>query len=128
MSRLRRRFQRRTDSDGAAAVATGLLRGARFRRGPAPGPPSERARRERLAILIALVTFGFFSMAARCAHLQILRAPELLALARSQHEKAIDLDPRRGPILDRNGQELALSIDVDSLYADPSKVQDAGTA
>ena len=126
MSRLRRRFQRRAAADGEAAPA-GLLRGARFRRGDV-GPPSERARRERLSILIAAVAIGFLAMAARCAHLQILRAPELLALARSQHEKAVDLDPRRGPILDRNGQELALSIDVDSLYADPSKVQDAGAA
>ena len=126
MSRLRRRFQRRAAAGGGDGMTAGLLRGARFRRGPAPGPPSERARRERLAILIAVVTFGFFAMAARCAHLQILRAPELLALARSQHEKAIDLDPRRGPILDRNNQELALSIDVDSLYADPSKIADAG--
>ncbi|HZN02290.1 MAG TPA: penicillin-binding transpeptidase domain-containing protein [Candidatus Polarisedimenticolia bacterium] len=126
MSRLRRRFQRRA-ADGTATPA-GLLRGARFRRGPVPGPPSERARRERLAILIAMISIGFLGMAARCAHLQIVRAPDLLALARSQHEKAVDLDPRRGPILDRNGQELALSIDVDSLYADPSKVADAAAA
>ena len=126
MSRLRRRFQKRT-ADGAAA-ASGLLRGARFRRGPAPGPPSERARRERLSILIAAISFGFLAMGARCVHLQILRAPELLALARSQHEKAVDLDPRRGPIHDRNGEALALSIDVDSLYADPSKIADKGAA
>jgi cell division protein FtsI (penicillin-binding protein 3) len=128
MSRLRRRFQRRPARGGDEPAPSGLWRGARFRRGPAPGPPSERARRERLSIVIAAIALGFLAMAARCAHLQILRAPALLALARSQHEKAVDLDPRRGPILDRNGQELALSIDVDSLYADPSMIADAGAA
>jgi cell division protein FtsI (penicillin-binding protein 3) len=131
MSHLRRRFgrRRRTARGGGEPVSSGLWRGARFRRGPAPGPPSDRARRERLAIVIAVVSCGFFAMAARCAHLQILRAPALLALARSQHEKAVDLDPRRGPIKDRNGEDLALSIDVDSLYADPSMIQDtAGVA
>ena len=126
MSRLRRRFQRRA-AEGTTAT-DGLLRGSRFRRGPAPGPPSERARRERLSIVIAAISLGFLAMGARCVHLQILRAPELLALARSQHEKAIDLDPRRGPVYDRNGRNLALSIDVDSLYADPSKIADPGAA
>jgi cell division protein FtsI (penicillin-binding protein 3) len=121
VSRLKRRFGKRSAA-GDAAVPSGLWRGARFRRGPAPGPPSERARRERLSIVIAGITLGFLAMGARCIHLQVLRAPELLAQARAQHEKAIDLDPRRGPIRDRNGEELALSVDVDSLYADPSKV------
>ncbi len=121
MSRLKRRFQKRS-AEGDEAVSSGLWRGARFRRGPAPGPPSERARRERLSIIIAGITLGFLAMGARCIHLQVIRAPELLAQARAQHEKAIDLDPRRGPIRDRNGEELALSVDVDSLYADPSKV------
>jgi cell division protein FtsI (penicillin-binding protein 3) len=125
MSRLKRRFQKRPAAAGEEVLPAGLWRGSRFRRGPAPGPPSERARRERLSIVIAGVTLGFLAMGARCFHLQVLRAPALLAQAIAQHEKAIDLDPRRGPILDRNGQELALSVDVDSLYADPKKIGNA---
>jgi len=121
VSRLKRRFRKRAAATDQP-VSSGLWRGSRFRRGPAPGPPSDRARRERLSIVIAAVALGFLAMGARCIHLQVLRAPALLAQARAQHEKAVDLDPRRGPILDRNGQELALSIDVDSLYADPKKV------
>ncbi|HEV8199460.1 MAG TPA: penicillin-binding transpeptidase domain-containing protein [Candidatus Polarisedimenticolia bacterium] len=121
MSRLKRRLRKRSAA-GEDAAPSGLWRGARFRRGQAPGPPSERARRERLSIVIAGIALGFLAMGARCMHLQVIRAPELLEQARKQHEKAIDLDPRRGPIRDRNGEELALSVDVDSLYADPSKV------
>jgi cell division protein FtsI (penicillin-binding protein 3) len=45
-------------------------------------------------------------------------------LARAQQERTITLDPLRGPILDRNGKELAVSLDVDSVFAAPSEVDD----
>jgi cell division protein FtsI (penicillin-binding protein 3) len=112
----------------ATSFSTSLLRGARFGGRRSIEVPSERARRERLSIVIAAVGLGFLALAARCAHLQIVRGPELVALARSQHEKEIPLDPRRGPIVDRNGQALALSIDVDSVFADPSEIGDAAAA
>jgi cell division protein FtsI/penicillin-binding protein 2 len=79
-------------------------------------------------VLIGGVAAGLLALAARCAHLQVIKAPELLDLARSQQERTITLDPRRGPILDRNGKELAVSLDVDSAFADPSEVGDAGDA
>ena len=124
----RGRRGRRGRSAFAAGFSTSLMRGARFRGRGAVDVPSERARRERLSIVIAAVGMGFLTLAARCAHLQIVRGPELVALARAQHEKEIPLDPRRGPIVDRNGQPLALSIDVDSVFADPSEVGDAAAA
>jgi cell division protein FtsI (penicillin-binding protein 3) len=122
------RRRRRGRSAFAAGFSTSLLRGARFRGRSAVEVPSERARRERLSIVIAAVGLGFLALAARCAYLQCVRGSELGALARSQHEKEVVLDPRRGPIVDRNGQPLALSIDVDSVFADPSEVGDAVTA
>ena len=36
----------------------------------------------------------------------------------------IDVEPRRGTIYDRNGTELAMSIDVDSVFAVPSEIPD----
>ena len=36
----------------------------------------------------------------------------------------MDVEPRRGTIYDRNGTELAMSIDVDSVFAVPSEIPD----
>src|SRR5213592_4066368 len=88
-----------------------------------------RSRRARLVLLVAAVAAGLLAIFGRCAHLQIIRAAELLDQARSQQEKTITLDPPRGPILDRNGRELAVSLDVDSAFAEPGEVEDpAGAA
>ena len=90
--------------------------------------PTERARRARFALLAAGVAFGFAALGLRCLDLQVLRAASLVSLANAQHDREITLDPRRGPILDRNGHELAMSLEVDSVYADPSEIEDAGAA
>ena len=36
----------------------------------------------------------------------------------------MELLPPRGSIFDARGRELALSVDVDSLWADPSRVEE----
>ena len=113
--------------DVGRAAARPFLESRRARgHGRAQGPG---ARRARLILLIAGVGAGLLVIAGRCAHLQVIRAPELLDQARSQQEKTITLDPPRGPILDRNGRELAVSLDVDSAFAEPAEVADpAGAA
>ncbi|HZM69606.1 MAG TPA: penicillin-binding protein [Candidatus Cryosericum sp.] len=126
MSRLRARFQRLPGPAAGSGRGPGVG-GARWRRLSAPAP-AERMRRTRLAAIIVGIIAGLSGLAARCVHLQVFRAPALLELARAQHEGEITLDPLRGPILDRNGRELALSLAVDSVFADPSEVGDAGAA
>ena len=85
-------------------------------------------RRARLILLAAGAVAGFLALAARCAQLQIVSSRALLDLARSQQERTIVLDPPRGPILDRNDKELAMSLEVDSVFADPSLVGDPAAA
>ena len=129
MSRLRARFQRLPGTASAIGPSPGTGRAANAtRRRRAAPAPSDRARRARLGVLVVGVIAGMAGLAARCVHLQVFRAPGLLELARAQHEREITLDPQRGPILDRNGRELALSLDVDSVFADPSQIGDAGAA
>ncbi|MEE9291305.1 MAG: penicillin-binding transpeptidase domain-containing protein [Acidobacteriota bacterium] len=100
----------------------------RIRR-PGGASSSTRALRARLILLVVAFAVGLLSLGARCAHLQIFKARSLMDRALSQQERTVTLDPYRGPILDRNGRELALSLAVDSVYADPSAIDDpAGVA
>ena len=82
--------------------------------------------------LIAIAVFmGLWSLAIgfRLFDLQIAQSADFRDRAERQQQRVLETSPRRGPIYDRNGNELAVSIEVDSLYAVPSEIQDpVGTA
>jgi cell division protein FtsI (penicillin-binding protein 3) len=63
----------------------------------------------------------------RLVYLQVIKYQFFLNLASRQRGRVIDVDPRRGTIYDRNGTELAMSIDVDSVFAVPSEIPDQET-
>ena len=66
---------------------------------------------------------------ARLVYLQTSQHEWLAQRARAQQLKADVINPVRGLILDREGRELARSIDVASFFAVPREVEDvAGTA
>lgn len=81
---------------------------------------------------VALLALGMTSLAAAVAGrlylLQVARADELQAQARRQHELLIEVEGRRGDIVDRYGRELAVSVETSSLFAHPGRVRDAGRA
>src|SRR5271165_6787665 len=78
----------------------------------------------RLYILAAVLFLWAAAVLARLVDLQIIKYQFFLNLASRQHGRTIDVDPRRGTIYDRNGTELAMSIDVDSIFAVPSEIPD----
>lgn len=63
-------------------------------------------------------------VAARLAYLQIIKAPELASAARSQSTNVIALHAKRGTIYDRNGNALAMSVECQTVYANPTVVED----
>ncbi len=86
-----------------------------------------------ILIRIRLVGFCFLLVfaliAGRAFYLQVLSQPDWQRRAERQHQKLITLTPQRGTIFDRNHEELALSTEVDSIYAEPRKVSNpAGQA
>jgi cell division protein FtsI (penicillin-binding protein 3) len=89
-----------------------------------PGrPPQARM------LAVAGVFVGLFALIAlRAVDLAIFRGPELARMAAAQHRARIELTPHRGPIVDRNGEALALSLDMPSIYARPRELgaQDPG--
>ena len=81
--------------------------------------------RSRTLIFAACLACAFAVLLGRLAYLQILKHDEYSRLAENQHAKTVPLRPKRGPILDRGGQALAVSSRADTLYVTPSKVEDA---
>jgi cell division protein FtsI (penicillin-binding protein 3) len=58
--------------------------------------------------------------------IQVVGHDHFLNLAVRQQEDRIELQARRGMILDRNGEVLAKSVSTPSYYAIPSQVEDKG--
>ena len=78
----------------------------------------------------SLAVLGFFTLvalglAARAAYLQVLDKKFLLAQGEERHLRVIEMPAHRGMILDRNGEPLAVSTPVDSLWMNPQELGDA---
>ena len=80
--------------------------------------------RDRTLIFAAILACAFLGLLGRLGFLQILKHDEYSRLAESQHAKTMPLLAKRGPIVDRNGQVLAVSAKAESLYALTSRVED----
>jgi cell division protein FtsI (penicillin-binding protein 3) len=89
--------------------------------------PYFQKRRIRIGAL-TLVLAGLFVLAAiRLVLIVTIDGPRLSSLARSEHTGEITLAAMRGPIVDRNGQPLALSAETKSVFARPKQLLDNST-
>jgi len=84
--------------------------------------------RFRIATLLAMFLVLFCVLVFRAFHLQIMTGKTYKNLADKQHNKTLQLHPERGIIFDRNGEKLAASILADSVFADPSKIDNVEEA
>ncbi|MCZ7587196.1 MAG: penicillin-binding transpeptidase domain-containing protein [Deltaproteobacteria bacterium] len=82
------------------------------------------AFRTRTMVVRALFLLFIAALVGRAFQLQVLQHQDWDAKARSTQTDKIKLTPKRGAIFDRNGDVLAFSIDVDSIYADPKLIHD----
>ncbi len=65
---------------------------------------------------------------ARAFFLQIYEQERFARLAEKQHIKVVQLIPSRGAIFDSTNSALAVSIDMDSLYAEPRNMENVSEA
>lgn len=78
----------------------------------------------RLAALMALFFLAMSAIVVRLVFLQVRDAQALQARGETQRMRTLPLPAMRGSILDRYGQELALSLQAEAVYADPRYVTD----
>jgi cell division protein FtsI (penicillin-binding protein 3) len=78
----------------------------------------------RLAVAKIVFLIFFAVVLGRAFQLQVLRGPELLRLAEGQHLKKMTSPPKRGAVLDRAGESLAVSLVAHSVGAHPRRVRD----
>jgi cell division protein FtsI/penicillin-binding protein 2 len=71
-----------------------------------------------------IFTLLFGLMAARLVVVQIVEAPKFQELAARQRERVIPLPAKRGSVLDRNGESLAITLDYKMVFVDPAHVTD----
>lgn len=89
--------------------------------------PSPRERRVRLRLMLVAFSICLWAVVVllRLVQLQVFGRDGFLRQAARQSERTINLDPRRGLVLDRNRKQLAVSVDAESIYAVPQEVRNA---
>ena len=85
---------------------------------------SNKASEKRLSVIQVVIIMWMLAIGAKLVWLQVKQHEWLVARASQQQQAAIDLSPMRGVIYDRNGDELARSVAVKSLYASPTEIPD----
>ena len=76
----------------------------------------------RLLGLYLLLGLWSLTLVGRLVYLQIFKSEEYRLKAEQQHFGYIELSPKRGDILDRHLDELAISVKIDSVFVHPEEV------
>src|SRR5262245_37379333 len=85
-------------------------------------PQTAISPRRAVCVAIGLLIW-MFAIGARLVQLQVHQHDELASRARNQQLSSIETAATRGQVLDRQGRELARSLDTESFFADPSEIK-----
>jgi cell division protein FtsI (penicillin-binding protein 3) len=116
----------------AAPRRGGAARAGRAPVGPHPHPrrtrPAPRRRRAgrpalRLVATLLVLVVGFGAIVVRLVQVQALGGEEYAAFGASQRFQDITLPAERGSIFDRNGNDLAVSLPQQTIWANPSLIK-----
>jgi len=93
-------------------------------------PPEEGGRwmKVRVALVGAALLMGLSGDLLRAVQLQIFERDRFRDMAEGQYLRQVEIPARRGDIFDRKGTPLGQSVEVDSLWADPSLLPDRAAA
>ncbi|CAN5872654.1 penicillin-binding protein [soil metagenome] len=80
----------------------------------------------RALFVAALIVCWMLAIGVRLVYLQISEHDRLVGRAQRQQQFALDTDPERGELLDRQSRELARSIQTASIFVDPAELETSG--
>jgi cell division protein FtsI (penicillin-binding protein 3) len=80
--------------------------------------------RRRVLVVASVLVFWMLAIGVRLVYLQTFQHDWLRERARQQHQDAIETSPLRGLVVDREGRELARSVDTESFFAVPYELGD----
>jgi cell division protein FtsI (penicillin-binding protein 3) len=84
----------------------------------------QRNPRLRWLVVWVLAVVWIAVVIGRLSYLQLFSYGEYLAKAQRQQQRIFEISPMRGPIYDRKGRELAVSLPLDSVFGDPAEIAD----
>jgi cell division protein FtsI (penicillin-binding protein 3) len=77
----------------------------------------------RSRLLLVLAIAGFVALLARAFYLQGVDTDFLQAKGEARYGRVLEMPASRGPVKDRNGQALAISTPVESIWTSPEDVE-----
>ena len=95
-------------------------------RQPPPGGGADWRATIRSRIFVSAVLLAGWAVVieARLLHLQVIQHGDLMAKAEKQQLRVVKTPAKRGEIVDRKGRVLAYSVDADTVFADPTEIED----
>lgn len=84
------------------------------------------AQRTRLLLILLSFIICFILLLFKLGFLQLIKASHFKKLADKQHLISIEIPAKRGNIYDRNMRELAVSLNMNSVYAIPREIKNKG--
>src|SRR5580765_1252090 len=93
-----------------------------------PGMEWRATLKRRIVVAATLLGLWVAGIEGRLVYLQVFHHADLMARAARQQSRTLPTPAKRGDILDRRGNLLATTVDVDSIYAVPSEINDDAEA
>lgn len=84
---------------------------------------SARLKWRRFKIIAALMAIGFFSVMTKLVYLQLFNGEALAIKAERQVRQVLEVEGERGIIYDRTLREVAVNIDMPSIYGIPYSIE-----
>jgi len=79
----------------------------------------DQSVKRRLIFLLTVFLCAFAAIGLRIAHIQFIEGNSLSQNASNNQRRNVDISPKRGSILDRNGGELAVNTVVETVSINP---------
>src|SRR5208282_6279943 len=78
--------------------------------------------KKRAIMVNTIITISFIAVIFRLADIMLLNHQWFLDKAKGQQTRKEIVPVKRGIILDRKGRELAINLDTESIYCNPSDI------